>query len=165
MKVDDIDFSAPIPAGGYDVEPAINLKCIVVTLYLATGYWFLPAQNKYVLLGLCFFPYLWLSYYDVIFDARRNLGPTYLADFYDWLKIPNSKQIIVWKNWAPKWRRRVQFVDFFILLALIPTLYFFMKWKPKPKNDDEDEANRRAFAFLALCFSSCIFIRLFIRAK
>lgn len=161
MKVDDIDFSAKIPEGGYDVEPALNLKCILMTLYLAAAYWFLPANNKYVLLGLLFFPYLWISYYDVFFDARRNMGPTYLANYYDWLKIQDSKQIKVWKNWSPKWKRRVLLVDFIILLALIPTLYFFMKWKPKPKNVDEEDANRRAFAFLGFSLSVCIFIRLF----
>jgi hypothetical protein len=132
---------------------------------LSIGYWFLPSANKYVLLGLCFFPYLWLSYYDVAFNARRNMGPTYLADFYDWLKVPNSKQIRVWKNWAPKWKHRVQLADIVILLLLIPLIHMFMKWKPKPKNENEEASNRRAFLFLGISLSICVVCRLFLRVK
>lgn len=162
--VDDIDFSAPVPAGGYDVAPAINEKCIVFTVLLAAGYWFLPAANKFVLVALCFFPYLWLSYYDVAFGAKRNMGPTFLADFYDFAKVPNSKQILVWKNWAPKYKRQVQAVDLVLLVLIVLALPTFMKWHPKPKDDTEAAANRKSAAFFALCIASCVLCRLFLRA-
>ena len=164
-SVDDIDFSLPPPAGGYDVPPAINEKCIVFTAALALGYWFLPAANKYVLVALCFFPYLWLSYYDVAYGAKRNMGPTFLADFYDWAKIPSSKQIVVWKHWRPKYKLQVRAADAAVLLILLLALPVFMKWKPKATSDSEVAANRRAAAFFALCVLSCVLCRMFLRAN
>lgn len=163
MGVDDIDFNAPVPEGGYDVAPAINEKCIVFTAMLALGYWFLPAANKLVLLGLLIFPYLWLSYYDVAYDARRNMGPTYLADFYDFAKVPSSKQIKVWKHWAPKYKQRVQLVDLALVILLIVALPTFLKWNPRPRDESEAEANRKAVAFLGLCVASCVLCRVFLR--
>jgi hypothetical protein len=165
LSVDDIDFTAPVPPGGYMVPPAVNLKCIMFTAALALSYWYLPAQNKYVLAALCIFPYLWLSYYDVAYGAKRNMGPTYLGDFYDWAKVPDSKQIRVWKHWNPAYKMRVHLVDLAVLLVLIAALPVFMRWKPQAQTEEEAAANRRAAAFFALCVASCVLCRMFLRAS
>jgi hypothetical protein len=165
LSVDDIDFTAPVPPGGYMVPPAVNLKCIIFTAALALSYWYLPAHNKYVLAALCIFPYLWLSYYDVAYGARRNMGPTYLGDLYDWAKVPDSKQIRVWKNWNPAYKMRVHLVDLAVLLVLIAALPVFMRWKPQAQTEEESAANRRAAAFFALCVASCVLCRMFLRAS
>lgn len=165
VSVDQINLADPVPAGGYDVAPAVNTKCIVFTGALAAGYWFLPSNNKWVLLCLLFFPYLFLSYYDVAYGARRNMGPTYLADFYDWLKVPNSKQIVVWKHWKPEYKARVHLADLALLVALLVVLPAFLKWQPSPKTETEAAANRRAVAFFGACLSVCVLCRLFLRAS
>ena len=65
----------------YNIEPVVNWKCIIFTMILAIGYWFLPKKNKWILLGLLYFPYLVLAWYDHYYKCERNMGPTYLAFF------------------------------------------------------------------------------------
>lgn len=137
--------------------PALNLKCIVFTALLASGYWFLPSRNKFVLVAMAYFPYLALAWYDWIYQCKHNFGPTYLAHFYSWAKPQNSRQIQVYKNWAPEIKQKVLTVDIviaFIVLALLPT---FIKWKPKQKTDEEERrANNIAIA--ALIATVAVFI-------
>jgi hypothetical protein len=68
---------------------------------LAGGYWYLPSRNKYVLAALAYFPYLALAWYDWIYACQH--GPTYLAHFYSWAKPQGSRQIQIYKNWAPEY--------------------------------------------------------------
>jgi len=155
-----------IPPGGFDVKPSLNLKCIVLTASLALGYWFLPEKNKLVLFSLCYFPYLFLSYYDVKYQAQRNMGPTYLADFYDFLKVPTSNQIKVWKYWAPKWKVRVRLIDLLILLGFLSLLPWLIAWQtpkqklqtPKQKEDDR----YIGIGFFSVCLAISLYCRFFL---
>lgn len=74
---------------------ALNIKCIVFTIALAAGYWFLPPKNLYILIFLIWFPYIALAWYDYSYDCRDKLKPT-LVPFgrYIWLpfKPPGYKQ-------------------------------------------------------------------------
>ena len=99
--------------------PAVNLKCIVFTILLASGYWYLPSRNKYVLIALAYFPYLALAWYDWIYACQHNFGPTYLANFYSWAKPQGSSQIKSYKNWAPEIKRKVELVDIAVAVALL----------------------------------------------
>jgi hypothetical protein len=165
MSVDTIDLTN-VPQGGFDIPPALNVKCIVLTAALSGAYWFLPHHNKYVLFGLLFFPYLFLSYYDVLYKAQRNMGPTYLADFYDWLKIPESKQIKVWKNWAPKWKTLIRIVDVVILVLVIALLPKLIEWNPEScDKEEESESNTKAGLFLAACLGICLYCRFFVKVS
>ena len=102
--------------------PALNLKCIIFTVLLASGYWYLPSRNKYVLAALAYFPYLTLAWYDWIYACQHNFGPTYLAHFYSWAKPKGSRQIQIYKNWAPDIKHKVQYVDISIALLLLVLL-------------------------------------------
>ena len=113
-----------------DTQPVANWKCIVLTLALSGGYWFLPHRNKWVLLGLLYFPYIALAYYDHWYACKRNLGPTYLAMFYHWIKPQDSDQIVKYKNWCPEIKNRVLFIDTVILLGCLFALPSFLRWKP-----------------------------------
>ncbi len=115
----------------YNADPTWNLKCIVFTLVLAGGYWFLPKRNKWILLGLLYFPYIVLAWYDYYYICERNMGPTYLSLFYWWAKPPESKQIIDYKNWCPDKKNWVFFVDIIILMIAIAISPFFINWKVK----------------------------------
>lgn len=110
--------------------PAANLKCIIFSLVLASGYWFLPKRNKWILLALLYFPYLAIAWYDYYYACQRDLGPTYLALFYKDLKPQESDQIQTYKNWCPKWKRRIFAVDTFIVLLLVVLAVPFWKWSP-----------------------------------
>lgn len=74
---------------------ALNIKCIIFTLVLASGYWYLPHKNLYVLIFLLWFPYIALAWYDYSYDCKDKLKPT-LVPFgrYIWLpfKPPGYKE-------------------------------------------------------------------------
>ena len=136
--------------------PALNLKCIVFTIFLASGYWFLPPRNKYVLAALAYFPYLAIAWYDWIYACQHNFGPTYLAHYYSWAKPQNSDQIRIYKNWDPRIKSKILFVDIGVLLFLALLLPKFISWKPKAMSEKaEKDAKIRAtviFIFVVLTF-------------
>jgi len=114
-----------------ETPPAANIKCIIFTLILALGYWFLPSKNKWVLLLLLYIPYLALAWYDFIYNCEHNMGPTYLALYYAWAKPKDSKQIQTYNNWHPKYKKQILIVDIVILVALLAIAPSFLRWKPK----------------------------------
>jgi hypothetical protein len=145
----------------YDyTPPAVNLKCIVFTAALASGYWFLPSRNKYVLIALAYFPYLALAWYDWIYACQHNFGPTYLAHFYSWAKPQNSRQIVAYKNWAPSIKNKVLAVDVVLALSLLLLLPSFLSWKPKKKTDEEErQANNIAIGALIVVLLVFVWLR------
>lgn len=112
------------------VAPSANLKCIVFSLVLVLGYWFLPRRNKWVLVALLYFPYLVLAWYDHIYGCVRNMGPTYLALFYAWAKPPESKQIVTYRNWCEKWKNLILAVDLVVLFVILLLVPPFLRWNP-----------------------------------
>ena len=58
----------------YDGNPSANLRCIVFTLIVALGYWFLPKKNKGVMIGLGIFAVLSLLLYDSLFKCSANIA-------------------------------------------------------------------------------------------
>lgn len=114
----------------YMGEPTWNVKCIIFTLLLAVGYWYLPRRNKWILLALLFFPYLALAWYDYLYACEEDLGPTYLSLFYAWLKPRGSQQIQDFRRWDPEIRRRVLIVDGILLVLVLSLVPWFIRWKP-----------------------------------
>ena len=143
----------------YDTTPpALNLKCIVATILLSCGYWWLPPRNKYVLLFLSYMPYLAIAWYDYIYACKHNFGPTYLANFYSWAKPQSSSQIKIYKNWDPKIKFKVNAVDLAVLAVVIYFIPKFIDWDPKP-----EQANNKAgknLAYIGLILTILIFIYL-----
>ena len=115
-----------------NTPPATNVKCIVFTIFVVTIYWILP-KNKWLLLFLLWFPYLMMAWYDFLYDCKRNeLSPTYLMSFYEWAKPKDSRQVQIYKNWCPKWKNQVFYVDMAVLVLFILFMkYFFIPWNPK----------------------------------
>lgn len=112
-------------------EPTGNVKCIVFTIILAVGYWFLPYRNKWVLLAILYGAYLAMAWYDYWYQCQRNLGATYLAHFYDWAKPYYSEQMKTYRAWCPEIKRKVRIVDLIILIILVALFPLFLKWQPK----------------------------------
>jgi hypothetical protein len=63
-----------------------NIKCIIFTVILAAGYWYLPHKNPWVLAFLIWFPYIALAWYDWSYNCQDKLQPT-IVPFgrYVWL--------------------------------------------------------------------------------
>ena len=76
-------------AGGiFPGQPlALNIKCVIFTLMIAGGYWYLPSKNIPVLVALLYFPYLALAWYDYIYKCEYKLQPT-LFPIGRWLYLP-----------------------------------------------------------------------------
>ena len=73
-----------------------------------------------------------MAWYDFLYDAQRNFGPTYLMNFYEWAKPKDSRQVQIYQNWCPKWKNQVFYVDMAVLVLFILFMkYFFIPWNPK----------------------------------
>lgn len=114
----------------YTREPTWNVKCILLTAFLALGYWYAPQRNKWILLALLFFPYLALAWYDFLYSCEENLGPTYLSLFYAWFKPRRSQQIQDFQRWDPEIKRRVLVVDGVLLVVVLSLVPWFLTWNP-----------------------------------
>lgn len=77
-------------AGGlFDNQPfSLNPKCIVFTLLLAGGYWYLPPKKLWILVALLYFPYLALAWYDYVYDCRIGLLQPTVFPFGEYLYLP-----------------------------------------------------------------------------
>jgi hypothetical protein len=68
-----------------------NLKCIIFTLIIAGGYWFLPPKNWFILIFLLWLPYIAVAWYDYSYDCRDKIMPTAFP-FGRWLFLPFKPQ-------------------------------------------------------------------------
>ncbi len=110
---------------------ATNMKCIVFTLLLSLGYWFLPKRNKWVLICMLYFPYLALAWYDYLYVCERNMGPTYLAHFYSFFKPQSSDQIKKYHNLCPDIAYKLIIIDSIVFISILLLIPMFIRWKPK----------------------------------
>jgi hypothetical protein len=70
---------------------AFNIKCIIFTIIIAGGYWFLPRKNWLVLIFLLWLPYVALAWYDYSYDCRDKMQPT-VFPFGRWIFLPFKPQ-------------------------------------------------------------------------
>lgn len=106
--------------------PTFNGKCIVFTLVLATGYWYLPKRNVYVLISILYLSYLVLAWYDYIYDCQRRLGPTYLSTFYLPFKPPHSCQVEQYYKFSNYVKSRIFITDIVFAILLVTLWFMFM---------------------------------------
>jgi hypothetical protein len=109
-------------------QPTGNIKCIIISLLLSSGYWFLPHKNKWVLLIILYSTYIAIAWYDYLYECKRTFGPTYLRLFYEWAKPPKSSQSIIYKKWCKDIEYKVFIVDIIIAILLILLFPLFLKW-------------------------------------
>lgn len=107
-----------------------NTKCIVISILLALGYWFAPTKNKWVLLGILYFTYLAIAWYDH-YLCKRALTPSYLRHFYEWAKPTGSMQSKQYKNLCPESAQKILIVDIVLLLIGLALTPMFLRWNPK----------------------------------
>ena len=106
-----------------------NIKCVIISLILAGGYWFAPQKNKWILLGILYFTYLLIAWYDY-YLCDRVLTPTYLRHFYEWAKPSGSTQTKLYNNLCPDAEKQIIIVDVIIGIFAILLIPIFLKWKP-----------------------------------
>jgi hypothetical protein len=64
-----------------------NIKCIIFTLLIAGGYWYLPHHNIYILFFLLWIPYVSMAWYDYLYDCKDKMQPT-LFPFGRYIFLP-----------------------------------------------------------------------------
>lgn len=70
---------------------AWNIKCIIFTIIIAGGYWFLPPKNTLILLFLLWSPYVAVAWYDYAYDCKDKIQPT-LFPFGRYIYLPFKPQ-------------------------------------------------------------------------
>ena len=112
-------------AGGiFPGQPlAFNLKCVVFSLLLSGGYWYLPHKSIPVLVAVLYFPYLALAWYDYVYSCEYKLQPT-IFPFGRWLylpfKPPDYKD--AYENLSEESKEKIANWDrffFFIILGIV----------------------------------------------
>lgn len=109
-------------AGGvFPGQPlALNPKCIVFSLLLAGGYWYLPQKSIPVLIAILYFPYLALAWYDYFYQCKYKLQPT-IFPFGRWLYLPfkpkDYKQ--AYEDLSPEAKEAIVKWDRFFILIVI----------------------------------------------
>jgi len=68
-----------------------NIKCIIFTLIIALGYWYLPQKNIFILKFLLWLPYIALAWYDYSYKCNNKSVPTILP-FARYLFLPFKPQ-------------------------------------------------------------------------
>jgi len=68
-----------------------NIKCIIFTILIACGYWFLPPKNWIILIFLLWLPYIALAWYDYSYDCGDKMQPT-VFPFGRWIFLPFKPQ-------------------------------------------------------------------------
>jgi len=108
---------------------SFNYKCIFLSLFIATFYWFAPSKNKWILAALLYLTYLALAWYDHFFQCTSNsLKPTFLYSFYGAFKPKDYQQ--QYEAWKPETKSLVATVDAGIALCLFIMVPFFLMWNP-----------------------------------
>lgn len=77
-------------AGGiFPGQPfALNIKCVIFSLLLAGGYWYLPKRRIWILVALLYFPYLALAWYDYYYQCQSGLLQPTIFPFGEYLYLP-----------------------------------------------------------------------------
>jgi hypothetical protein len=65
-----------------------NIKCIIFTIIIAGGYWYLPHKNIFILFFLLWFPYISLAWYDYMYHCSQNKMHPTLIPFGRYLFLP-----------------------------------------------------------------------------
>jgi hypothetical protein len=108
-------------------QPTGNIKCVIISVILASGYWFLPPKNKWILAFILYFTYIAIAWYDHWYQCKRTFGPTYLRLFYEWAKPPTSDQSVTYSTWCKDIENKVLTVDIIIALVLMAFVPYFLK--------------------------------------
>jgi hypothetical protein len=105
----------------------LNIKCVVITLMIALGYWFLPYKNFYVLIFLLWFPYIAIAYYDAVYDCKDKENPT-LFPFGRYIFLPFKPQYYQdrFKKMSPEQIQFMNKTDHLFFWTIIVVVLFFI---------------------------------------
>lgn len=109
-----------------------NIKCVVFTLIVAGGYWFLPAKNIWMLGFFLWFPYLALAWYDWSYACQDRLEPT-IVPFgrYMWLPFKPPGYQADYLKLSDGQIRTMDRVDHLVGWTILAAILFFVLLRAK----------------------------------
>lgn len=84
-----------------------------------------PPQSKWVLLGILYFAYIVMAWFDYLTNCERKLGLSYLAHLYLWAKPQGSEQVHLFYDACDDVRHDILFYDRAVALS---TIAFMSVW-------------------------------------
>jgi hypothetical protein len=110
----------------------LNPKCLVFSGFILYIYWFLPpyvtlrpeqlALKRGISIGLAIAAYIFMAWYDVLYDCNDRFKPTFIG----WLSKPFKPQDYsdAYDELPLKWQKIIRWVDIaFLVLATVFVLY------------------------------------------
>ncbi len=99
----------------YNKQPVLNLKCIVLTIILASGYWFLPrnSNKKWIAIAIGLVSIISLYLYDKVYACSSNK-----LSLVKWVCISMILVALYWYLKPNKW----------ILLLFLFLPYLVLAW-------------------------------------
>jgi UDP-N-acetylmuramyl pentapeptide phosphotransferase/UDP-N-acetylglucosamine-1-phosphate transferase len=113
-------------AGGLFGTPLyLNPKCLVFSAFILAVYWmphFKPLEHRIVMaFVLATAAYVFMAWYDVLFDCNDRLGPTLLG----WLSMPFKPSYYqqAYEELPIKYQKIVRWFDIAILVLMIILIF------------------------------------------
>jgi hypothetical protein len=113
-------------AGGLFGTPLyLNPKCLVFSAFILAVYWmphFKPIEHRIVMaFVIATAAYVFMAWYDVLYDANDRLGPTLLG----WLSMPFKPAYYqqAYEELPIKYQKIVRWFDIAILVLMIGLIF------------------------------------------
>ena len=113
-------------AGGLFGTPLfLNPKCLVFSAFILAVYWmphFKPLEHRIVMaFVIATSAYVFMAWYDVLFDCNDRLGPTLLG----WLSMPFKPAYYqqAYEELPIKYQKIVRWFDIAILVLMIVLIF------------------------------------------
>ena len=112
--------------GMFETPLYLNLKCIVFGFFLIAIY-FMPHFAKWqheavFAFVLAMAGYVFMAWYDTIYDCNDKFGPSFFALFVKWAKPEKNQKD--YDNLPVKWKKTVRAVDIAVGLLLVGLVFY-----------------------------------------
>lgn len=104
----------------------LNPKCLVFSAFVLIVYW-MPHAKEYthkivVNFTLACIAYVFMAWYDVIYDCNDRYGPTLLGWLWGWAKPEEYKE--KYEELPVKYKKVIRTFDIIVLLIVIALLAY-----------------------------------------
>lgn len=107
---------------------ALNIKCVIFTLIVAGGYWYLPPKNMYILLFLLWLPYVAMAWYDYAYDCKDKMMPTlFPLGRYIFLPFKPAGYKAEFDKFSSDQIKSMDRIDHITIWTLVVILLFFLR--------------------------------------
>jgi hypothetical protein len=118
-------------AGLFGTHLTLNPKCLVFSLFVLIVYWmphFKPLTHRILMAFLlACVAYVSLAWYDMIYDCKDRLKPTFLGWMWGWAKPPEYMKAFM--DLPEREQKLVRTIDIVVLVGIV--VLFFLPFLVK----------------------------------